>query len=88
MVNLNTPFILKRLVKKITLFIPCKICLGDVLLISKGIWMITYISSILFTTMSIQMAPYEDRQGRRCRTYIGWFKVGEAGLKEPYLFHQ
>ncbi|WMV23522.1 hypothetical protein MTR67_016913, partial [Solanum verrucosum] len=37
---------------------------------------------------SIQMAPYEALYGRRCRSPIGWFEVGEAGLKGPDLFHQ
>ncbi|WMV58527.1 hypothetical protein MTR67_051912 [Solanum verrucosum] len=30
---------------------------------------------------SIQMAHYEALYGRRCRSLIGWFEVGEAGLK-------
>ncbi|KAH0676195.1 hypothetical protein KY285_023996 [Solanum tuberosum] len=34
------------------------------------------------------MAPYEALYGRRCRSLIGWFEVGEVGLIEPYLFHQ
>ncbi|WMV14317.1 hypothetical protein MTR67_007702 [Solanum verrucosum] len=37
---------------------------------------------------SIQMAPYEALYGRRCRSPIGWFEVGEAGLIGPYLVHQ
>ncbi|WMV24637.1 hypothetical protein MTR67_018022, partial [Solanum verrucosum] len=37
---------------------------------------------------SIQMAPYEDLYKRRCRSSIGWFDVGEAGLIGPYLVHQ
>ncbi|WMV45565.1 hypothetical protein MTR67_038950 [Solanum verrucosum] len=34
------------------------------------------------------MAPYEALYGRRCRSPIGWFKVGEAGLIRPDLVHQ
>ncbi|KAH0705892.1 hypothetical protein KY285_010419 [Solanum tuberosum] len=37
---------------------------------------------------SIQMAPYEAIYGRRCRSPIGWFEVGEAGLIGPDLVHQ
>ncbi|WMV25860.1 hypothetical protein MTR67_019245 [Solanum verrucosum] len=37
---------------------------------------------------SIQMAPYEALYGRRCRSLIGWFEVGEAGLIGPNLVHQ
>ncbi|KAL3360779.1 hypothetical protein AABB24_013964 [Solanum stoloniferum] len=37
---------------------------------------------------SIQMAPYEALYGRRCRSLIRWFKVGEAGLIGPGLVHQ
>ena len=29
---------------------------------------------------SIQMAPYEALYGRRCRSSVGWFEVGEAAL--------
>ena len=32
---------------------------------------------------SIQMAPYEALYGRRCRSLVGWFKVGEAALIGP-----
>ena len=34
---------------------------------------------------SIQMAPYEDLYGRRCRSPIGWYEVGEAKLMGPDL---
>ncbi|XP_070017786.1 uncharacterized protein [Nicotiana sylvestris] len=34
------------------------------------------------------MAPFEALYGRRCRSPIGWFKVGEAGLIGPDLVHQ
>ena len=34
------------------------------------------------------MAPYEVRHARRCRSPIGWFEVGEAGLIGPDLVHQ
>ncbi|WMV59179.1 hypothetical protein MTR67_052564 [Solanum verrucosum] len=44
-----------------------------------------YINSYRF---SIQMAPYEALYERRCRSPIGWFEVGEAGLIGPDLVHQ
>ncbi|XP_009603025.2 uncharacterized protein [Nicotiana tomentosiformis] len=34
------------------------------------------------------MAPHEALYGRRCRSPIGWFEVGEAGLLGPDLFYQ
>ncbi|XP_070015151.1 uncharacterized protein [Nicotiana sylvestris] len=37
---------------------------------------------------SIQMAPYEALYGRRCRSPIGWFDVGEFGLYGPDLVQQ
>ncbi|XP_049372615.1 uncharacterized protein LOC125837564 [Solanum verrucosum] len=37
---------------------------------------------------SIQMAPYKALYGRRCRSPIGWFEVGEAGFIGPNLVHQ
>nr|XP_009788737.1 PREDICTED: uncharacterized protein LOC104236509 [Nicotiana sylvestris] len=37
---------------------------------------------------SIQMAPFEALYGRRCRSPIGWFEVGEAELIGPDLVHQ
>jgi len=38
--------------------------------------------------VSIQMAPFEALYGRRCRSPIGWFEVGEAELLGPDLVHQ
>ena len=32
---------------------------------------------------SIQMAPYEALYGRRCKSRVGWFEVGEAALIGP-----
>ena len=32
---------------------------------------------------SIQIAPYEALYGRRCRSPVGWFEVGEAALIGP-----
>ena len=32
---------------------------------------------------SIQMAPYEALYWRRCRSPLGWFKVGETSLIGP-----
>ncbi|XP_070017437.1 uncharacterized protein [Nicotiana sylvestris] len=37
---------------------------------------------------SIQMAPFEALYGRRCRSPIGWFEVGEAELIGPDLMYQ
>ncbi|XP_070034547.1 uncharacterized protein [Nicotiana tomentosiformis] len=37
---------------------------------------------------SIQMAPFEALYGRRCRSPIGWFEVGEAELIGLNLVHQ
>ncbi|XP_075081750.1 uncharacterized protein LOC142166417 [Nicotiana tabacum] len=37
---------------------------------------------------SIQMAPYEALYGRKCRSPIGWFDVGESGLHGPDLVQQ
>jgi len=34
------------------------------------------------------MAPFEALYGRRCRSPIGWFEVGEAELIGPDLVHQ
>nr|XP_016446330.1 PREDICTED: uncharacterized protein LOC107771481 [Nicotiana tabacum] len=36
----------------------------------------------------IQMALFEALYGRRCRSPIGWFEVGEAELLGPDLVHQ
>ena len=37
---------------------------------------------------SIQMAPYEALYGRRCRSPLGWFEVGERQLIGPDLVNQ
>ncbi|XP_070010329.1 uncharacterized protein [Nicotiana sylvestris] len=37
---------------------------------------------------SIQMAPFEALHGRRCRSPIGWFEVGETELIGLDLVHQ
>ncbi|XP_070057097.1 uncharacterized protein [Nicotiana tomentosiformis] len=34
------------------------------------------------------MAPFEALYGRRCKSPIGWFEIGEAELIEPDLVHQ
>ncbi|XP_070023409.1 uncharacterized protein [Nicotiana sylvestris] len=34
------------------------------------------------------MAPYKALYGRRCRSPVGWFEVGETELYGPYLIHQ
>ncbi|XP_070054221.1 uncharacterized protein [Nicotiana tomentosiformis] len=37
---------------------------------------------------SIQMAPFKALYGKRCRSPIGWFEVGEAELIGSDLVHQ
>ena len=37
---------------------------------------------------SIQMAPYEALYGRKCRSPIGWFDVGETELIGPDVVQQ
>ena len=37
---------------------------------------------------SIQMAPYEALYGRKCRSPIGWFDVGETKLIGPDVIQQ
>ena len=37
---------------------------------------------------SIQMAPYEALYGRKCRSPIGWFDVGETKLIGPDMISQ
>ncbi|XP_060212075.1 uncharacterized protein LOC132639651 [Lycium barbarum] len=37
---------------------------------------------------SIQMAPFEALYGRRCRSPVGWFELGEAQLLGPDLVQQ
>ena len=37
---------------------------------------------------NIKMAPYEALYGRKCRSPIGWFEVGETALLGPDLVHQ
>src|SRR5687767_9004996 len=34
---------------------------------------------------SIEMAPFEALYGRRCRSLVGWFEVGEIALIDPDL---
>ena len=34
------------------------------------------------------MTPYEALYGRRCKSPIGWFEVGEVGLIGLDLVHQ
>ncbi|XP_070045112.1 uncharacterized protein [Nicotiana tomentosiformis] len=36
----------------------------------------------------IQMSLFEALYGRRCRSPIGWFEIGEAEFFGPYLMHQ
>ena len=32
---------------------------------------------------SIGMAPFEELYGRRCRSVVGWFEVGESSILGP-----
>ncbi|WMV14028.1 hypothetical protein MTR67_007413 [Solanum verrucosum] len=34
------------------------------------------------------MAPFESLYGRRCRSHIGWFEVGEIALIGPESVHE
>ena len=36
---------------------------------------------------SIQMAPFEALYGRKCRSPMGWFEIGEQKLLGPDLVH-
>ncbi|WMV49184.1 hypothetical protein MTR67_042569 [Solanum verrucosum] len=47
-----------------------------------------YVEGLCDRFQSIQMAPYDALYGRRCRSPIVWFEVGEAGLIGPDLVHQ
>ena len=53
----------------------------------KGTWdnhlpLIEFFNNNSFHS-NIQMAPYEALHGRRCRSPVGWFEVGEAALIWP-----
>ena len=37
---------------------------------------------------SISMAPYDALYGKRCRSPIGWFEVGEISLLCPILVYK
>ena len=34
------------------------------------------------------MAPFEALYGRRCRSQVGWFKVGESSLLGPQIINE
>lgn len=36
----------------------------------------------------IQIAPFKNLYGRRCRSLIGWLEVGETVLFGPYLVYE
>ena len=38
--------------------------------------------------LSIQMAAYDAFYWRRCKSLVGWFKVGKPALIGPYIVHQ
>ena len=69
-----------------------EICLGSALLILKGI-RVNILPLVEFAYnnsfhSSIFMAPFEDLYGRRCRSLIGWFEVGEPSLLCPELIYK
>ena len=33
------------------------------------------------------MAPFEAPYGRRCRSLVGWFEVGESSILGPEIIH-
>ncbi|WMV37725.1 hypothetical protein MTR67_031110 [Solanum verrucosum] len=37
---------------------------------------------------SIAMVPFEALYGRRCRSSIGWFEVGEFSLLGPEVLYE
>ena len=37
---------------------------------------------------SIGMAPFEALYGRRCRSPVGWFEVGESSILGPEIIHE
>ena len=37
--------------------------------------------------LSIYMAPFDTLYGRRCRSLIGWFEVGDSSLFGPELIY-
>ena len=37
---------------------------------------------------SIAMAPFEALYGRRCRSPVGWFEVGEFALLGPEVVYE
>ena len=37
---------------------------------------------------SIRMASFEALYGRRCRSLVGWFKVGESSILGPKIIHE
>jgi len=37
---------------------------------------------------NIKMASFEELYGRRCRSLIGWYEMGEMRLFRPDLIHQ
>ena len=36
----------------------------------------------------IGMAPFEALYGRRCRSPVGWFEVGESSIFGPEIIHE
>ena len=37
---------------------------------------------------SIRMAPFEAMYGRRCRSPVGWFEVGESSILGQEIIHE
>ena len=37
---------------------------------------------------TIGMEPFEVLYGKRCRSPVGWFEVGESSILGPYIIHE
>ena len=79
------------MVKRSVLFKPLRIFIDLLSLILKEIVIKTRLLWSLLTiiaTTHLYMAPYQDLYGRRCRSPIGWFEVGESSLLGPELIYK
>ena len=37
---------------------------------------------------SISMSPFQELHGRRCRSPVGWFEIGESSLLGPDIIYE
>ena len=37
---------------------------------------------------NIGMAPFEALYGRRCKSLVGWFEVGDSSILGPEIIHE